>query len=261
MSRSAQLLAAITLTLLSGACSREVPVTELAGNCGEVYKAQICTWATMKGASVVEVGLTVPIAGIENAPAEQAMVWPPVSATTLDVPEPARKESGLNHFTMYWEAGGHPPGPYLTPHFDFHFYTIASADRLAIDCKDLTKPAAPPTGYALPDVPLPPDMAKMMGVTALVGLCVPQMGMHSVLATELASTGTFQGDMVIGYIKGKPIFIEPMLSKGMLLKKRSFDLPIPTIPGIGAHPTKFHAEWDAAKQSYRFAFSGFSTAD
>ena len=214
----------------------------------------------MKGTSVLEVGLTVPIASIENAPTPVTMDWPPKSDAVLDVPEAARKESGFNHFTMYWEAGGHPPGPYLTPHFDFHFYTITSAERMTIDCKDSSKPTALPTGYELPDVPLPPDMAKMMGVPALIGLCVPTMGMHSMLGTELASTGTFRGGMVIGFIKGRPIFIEPMLSKGMLMEKKSFDLDIPTVPGIGAHPTKFHAEWDAAKQSYRFAFSAFAAA-
>ena len=100
----------------------------------------------------------------------------------------------------------------------------------------------------------------MLGVPALIGLCVPQMGMHSMLGTELASKGTFMGDMVIGFYKGKPIFVEPMISKGMLMQKKSFDLPMPTVPGIGAHPTKFHAEWNAAAQSYRFAFSEFSPA-
>jgi len=185
------------------------------------------------------------------------MVWPPVAAATLDIPEPARKQSGFTHFTMYWEAGGHPPGPYMTPHFDFHFYTIATADRIAIDCKDVSKPTTLPAGFALPDIPLPPDMAKMMGVASLVGLCVPQMGMHSLLGTEMESKDPFRGSMVIGYTKAAPIFIEPMLTKAMLMEKKSFDLPIPAIPGMGAHPTKFHAEYDAAKQSYRFTFSGF----
>src|SRR5687768_12247168 len=33
-----------------------------------------------------------------------------------------------------WNPGGHePPGVYDTPHFDFHFYTIAKSERDAID--------------------------------------------------------------------------------------------------------------------------------
>lgn len=71
----------------------------------------------------------------------------------------------------------------------------------------------------------------------------------------------FNGTMVIGYYKGKPVFIEPMLSKAMLMAKRSFDLPIPDVPGLeGEKPTRFRAEYNAADQSYRFSFSGFSPA-
>ena len=155
--------------MLAGACSSETPVTEVAGSCADVNKAQVCTWAMMKGTSVVEVGLTVPIASIENAPTTATMDWPPKADAVLDIPEGARKESGLNHFTMYWEAAGHPPGPYLTPHFDFHFFTIPSAERMTIDCKDVTKPATLPTGYELRDEPLPPEMQKVMG-PALIGI-------------------------------------------------------------------------------------------
>ena len=50
-----------------------------------------------------------------------------------------------------------------------------------------------------------------------------------------------------------------MISKAMLMKKASFDLPIPEVPGLtGSHPTKFHAEYDAAQQAYRFVFSAFT---
>lgn len=149
----------------------------------------------------------------------------------------------------------------MTPHFDFHFYTITPAERTAIDCSNLAKPAALPAAYGMVDVPLPPDMAKMMGVSTLVGLCVPHMGMHSLLAAEMESKEPFKGSMVIGYYGGKPIFIEPMLTKTMLMEKKSFDLPVPTVPGLaGAQPTKFHAEFDASKQSYRFIFSAFTPA-
>jgi hypothetical protein len=186
------------------------------------------------------------------------MAWPPVPAAVLQLPESAQQQSGLTHFTMFWEAHGHPPTPYLTPHFDFHFYTIPPAERTAIDCADTAKPAALAAGYALPDEPLPPDMAKAIGVPVLVGICVPQMGMHSLLASELESTTPFRGSMVIGYYHAKPIFIEPMISRAMLQEKQSFDLPIPTIPGLtGNRPAAFRAEYDAQQGVYRFEFSGF----
>ncbi len=131
---------------------------------------------------------------------------------------------------------------------------------MAIDCVDLSKPAELSAGYALPDVALPPPMASMTGVATLVGLCVPQMGMHSLPATELEGTGPFRGTMVIGYNKGQNVFIEPMISRAMLMEKASFDLLSPSIPGMkGSYPHSFRAEYDSAAAAYRFVFSGFSS--
>jgi hypothetical protein len=149
----------------------------------------------------------------------------------------------------------------MTPHFDFHFYAIPAAEREAIDCADTAKPAALPSGYGLPDIALPPEMADMVGVSTLVGLCVPQMGMHGIVQAEIDRTDAFEGTMVVGYYQGTPIFIEPMISKAMLLRRASFDLPVPAVPGFaGAVPTRFHAEYDAASASYRFVMSGFRPA-
>lgn len=252
-------IAAAVVSLALGACAGSDAVVEVKGTCGDAFKGQVCTWATTRGTALVEAGAMVPIASIENAPADQPMVWPPVAAASLAMPDPALQQGGLNNLTMYWEAGGHPPGAFLTPHFDFHFNFASPADLAAINCKDLSKPAALPAAYGLPDIPLPPEMQKMMGDTALIGLCVPGMGMHALLASELERKDAFSGSLVIGYWKGKPLFIEPMLTKAMLMEKKSFDLPVPAIPGLsGARPAKFHAEYDAAKQAYKFTFSGFT---
>ncbi len=254
-------LSAVLLAIAVGACTSASPIVESKGGCAEVYKGQVCLWSKAQGKTLVEVSAVVPLVSIENAPAQEPMVWPPVPVATIDLPESVKQQGGLNHFNMYWEAGGHPPGPYMQPHFDFHFYTVAPADRTAIDCKDTSKPAALPAAYGLPDIPLPPEMSKMMGVATLVGLCVPQMGMHALLADEIDGKVAFHGSMVVGYYHAKPIFIEPMLTKAMLMEKKSFDLPIPAVPGlVGAHPTKFHAEYDAAQQAYRFTFSAFAPA-
>ena len=253
----------VVLAALLAACAKEapkpVPIVEVKGDCAEVYKGQVCTWARMQDTTVIDVGATVPIVSVENAPKEPDMAWPPVAVATLKVPEAARKQSGLTEFTVYWEATGHPPGPYMTPHFDFHFYTASPEERAAIDCKDNAKPEVLATGYSLPDQPLPPDMAKMIGVSTLVGVCVPQMGMHSLPTAELESKELFRGNMVIGYYHGKNVFIEPMLTRDRLLEKKSFDLPIPTIPGqAGNYPRNWKADYDSLAQSYRFVFTGFA---
>jgi hypothetical protein len=251
----------VLLTLAANGCAKDAAPVEVTGACGDAFAGKICTWAKTSGTALVEAGAMVPLASIESAPAQMPMAWPPEALLTLDMPESARQQGGLTHMTWFWEAEGHPPGAYLTPHFDFHFYLIPPADVAAIDCADLSKPAVLPAAFGLPDVELPPMMAQMTGVPTLVGLCVPKMGMHSVLASEIVRTEPFDGTMVIGYYKQKPIFIEPMISKAMLMKKASFDLPMPEIPGLtGPHPTKFHAEYDAAAQAYRFTFSGFVPA-
>jgi len=178
----------------------------------------------------------------------------------LDMPD--GNPTPFKHIGFNWNPGGHePPGIYDQPHFDFHFYTIPRAERSAIDCADETKPSVMPAGYSLPDVTLPPPLAEMARDTILTGLCVRQMGMHSLLTAELESTETFRGTMVVGYYRGLPIFIEPMLTRSLLLEKRSFDLPIPRIPGMaGAYPRAFRAEYDARRQLYQFVFSDFATA-
>jgi hypothetical protein len=251
---------AVTALVLLGACSKPVPVAEIQGECGDMFQGKVCTWARMQGDSVIDLGALVPVASIESAPKEYAMAWPPKPVTALALPAAAQQKSGFTHLTIFWEAMGHPPGPYLTPHFDFHFYTISQEQRGAMDCSDLSKPSALPTGYSLPDVTLPPPMAEMIGISNLVGLCVPGMGMHSLLTTELESTSTFRGTMVVGYYQGKPIFVEPMITQTMLMEKQAFDLAIPAIPGMeGSRPRAFRAEYDQQRQAYRFVFSDFGS--
>jgi hypothetical protein len=254
-------LRALIVTLVmagSFGCSKNVSISETKGACADIHKSQVCTWAKMQGETLLEVSASVPIGSIENAPADTTMVWPPVPVATLDIPEVARQKSGMTNLTLFWEPHGHPTPTNRTPHFDFHFNGISSAELTAIDCKDLTKPASLPAGYALPDFDLPPDMTKMMGVSTMVGLCVPQMGMHAVPAADVDRKEPFQASMIVGYNIGKPIFFEPMISKALLMQKQPFELPMPAVPGRGAQPTKFHAEYDAQKQEYRLIFSGFS---
>jgi hypothetical protein len=238
--------------------TKEVSTSEIKGACADIHTSQVCTWAKMQGETLLEVGATVPISTIESAPADTPMVWPPVPVATLDIPEVARQKSGMTNVTVFWEPHGHPTPAFLTPHFDFHFNGISSAELTAIDCKDLTKPASLPAAYALPDFDLPPDMIKMMAVKTMVGLCVPKMGMHAMPTVDVERKDPFTGSLVVGYIAGKPIFLEPMISKALLMKKESFDLPMPAVPGwTGPLASKFHADYDAQKQEYRLIFSEF----
>jgi hypothetical protein len=261
MSQRVLILGVVLLGLTSSACARVEAVTEIPGTCADVFGGQVCTWARVEGGTLVEAGAVVPVATIEGAPAEMPMAWPPTASASIQMPGVVGDQAGITQLTVNWEAGGHPPGAFMTPHFDFHFYVVPEAEIAAIDCLDERKPATLPAGFVLPDIELPPHMAGMIGVPTLVGLCVPKMGMHGILETEVARTDAFDGTMVIGYYKGEPIFLEPMISRAMLLRRQSFDLPVPVVPGFTkASPTHFHAEYTAASDAYRFVLSGFRPA-
>ncbi len=222
------------------------------GDCRPVHGGDICVWAEMSGSTPVSFGATVPIRSIEGAPADAPMTWPPVAVATVPLPDALKAATALEVMTVYWEPHGHPPGPYLTPHFDFHFNNVSAATLDAIDCTDLTKPASLPAAYESPDVDAGPPLGT------LVGLCVPKMGMHALPSAELQAGALFQKTMIVGYYKGQSIFVEPMITRATLLERKNFTLAIPDVPGKPAnarYPTKFRADYDGAAQAYRFVFS------
>jgi len=251
-------LTALSLAALIG-CADAAATIEEVGECSDAFGADVCTWAMVEANTVVAVGATVPMASIENAPADAPFTWPPTMTAAPNLPASATEQSGFTHMTMLWEAMGHTPVTYLTPHFDFHFYLVPPSERMAIDCDDLTKPSTLPEGYSMPDEQLPPELVAVTGVEILIGVCVPEMGMHALVTVEMQSEELFGGTMVVGYYKGEPIFIEPMISKAMLQERQSFELSIPEIPGLeGRQPSTFRADYDADQDAYRFTFSDFA---
>jgi hypothetical protein len=222
-------------------------------SCDIVRGSNVCTWVKMSGEEVTELGASIPLALIEGVPADEPMVWPPAQMAAVPLPAEARRALGLDHLGLNWEAHGHPPAPFMTPHFDFHFYNMAMQDVGSIDCTDLSKPAHLPERYELPDIDVP-------GMGTLVGLCVPAMGMHAMPAEDIAGTEAFGASMVVGYYQGKPIFFEPMVSKALLMKRADFNVPMPVVGNLPAgvrYPSQFRAEYDAEGRQYRLIFRGF----
>ncbi len=245
-------IALVVLAVGAGACSRE----RLAqGECKVLNGAQVCTWGRLSGKTLVAFGVTVPVAAVEGAPADMPMAWPPKADAVLELPAEVKAAVGFENLTVFWEPHGHPPGPYLTPHFDFHFNAIPSAEVAAINCADSTKPAAAPAGYELPDATIP-----QLGT--LVGICVPGMGMHALPSAELRSTALFEKTMIVGYYHQKPIFVEPMITRATLLARHTFQQAIPAVTGWPAsvrQPTQFEAAYDSTAQAYQFRFTGMGT--
>jgi hypothetical protein len=218
-----------------------------------VLGSELCTWAIAEGGIVTELGATIPMKLVEVAPTDAEMVWPPQEMATIQMPAVVRETLGIDHFGLNWEAHGHPPATFMTEHFDFHFYSLTTDVVNAIDCADQSKPADLPAGYALPDIEVP-------GMGTFVGLCVPHMGMHGVIANQLDRTDPFDADMLIGYYGAKPIFFEPMVSRKLLLSRQDFTLPMPQVSGLPAgvrYPGAFRAEYDSNADAYRLVFTGF----
>lgn len=253
MRQSAIRLALLTiLPTLAGCAGLSSQPRMVAGQCADMFGAEACTWALVDGQEVVEVGVTIPVAAIEHAPVDAEMAWPPVEVADLMLPEEAVAARGLHHLKIYWEAHGHPPGPYLYPHFDFHFYNISPAQTNAIDCASLTKPSQLPSDYVLPDIEIPP-------IGMLIGLCVPKMGMHSLPESEYTGTEPFTGTMVVGYYDSSTIFVEPMITGELLMRRQSFSLVMPVVeePAGVSYPTWVRADYDAVTDAYRLVLGGF----
>lgn len=222
-------------------------------SCGLVLDAEVCVAAIMDGTKVRELSVTVPLRLIEAVPAEVEMVWPPEELAAIALPDDVRAALGIDHLGINWEAHGHPPGPFLTPHFDFHFYNLGRDQLATLDCTDESKPTSVPPGYMLPDIDVP-------GLGMLIGLCVPRMGMHAMPENEVESTELFRATMVMGYYGGTPIFFEPMVSRALLLERSDFSLPVPAVEGLPAgvrYPSQLRAEYDQKNDGYRLIATGF----
>ena len=220
------------------------------GPCGSVFGVKVCTSYRTQAGKVTEFTFSVPVAAIEKAPANVPMVWPPKADVNVPFAPVVTEQTGFRFANIYWEAGGHPPAVYMVPHFDFHFYFAPEQSVEGIDCKDTSKPRVLPAGYALPDVNVP-----MVG--ELVGVCVPAMGMHAVPEADLKTKAPWKGSMLVGYYSGKPLFIEPMVTRALLLRKQSFSLAVPEIepaPHV-RYPKRFRADYVAASKTYNFTFS------
>src|SRR5688572_32198412 len=90
----------LPLTLIAGGCSTTPTSTEIPGACAEVFSAQVCTWAKTSGTELVEIGATIPLSAIENAPADAPMQWPPAPVATIDLPAAVRERAGLTQLVV-----------------------------------------------------------------------------------------------------------------------------------------------------------------
>jgi hypothetical protein len=177
----------------------------------------------------IAVGLNFTEKALENMPADP-------SAWVLDLPD-IKGMGFYKHVLFDWNPQGHePPGIYDVPHFDFHFYTISSAERMAITPDKTAEAAnAPAPQYA------PPLYLNTQGL-------VPEMGVHwiDLLAPEFHGV-PFTQTFIWGSFDGKFIFWEPMVTLAYLRTKPDSSIPV-------RQPAAFQQDgWYA--QNYKVAYS------
>ncbi|NND72466.1 MAG: hypothetical protein HKN43_12900 [Rhodothermales bacterium] len=225
-------------------------MTHVDGQCATVFDGEICTWGTLSGDEVVEFGATIPVATADLAPLDAPFEFPPITLARIPFPDVVKAQAGVDHLAINWEAQGHPPATYFTPHFDFHVYFRPGDEIEAIDCSNPVKPASLPDGYVMPDENMPDG-------SVLIGICVPRMGMHALPAEEQDDEELFNATMVMGYYSQELIFVEPMVARAALLGKQDFSLDIPAVENVDESvmlPARFNAVYDAENEAYSFVF-------
>jgi hypothetical protein len=154
------------------------------------------------------------------------------NSLSLNLHAKAGSTTPFRHVMLDWNPAGHPPGFYLKPHFDFHFYTTTEAERLAIPAYE----QAPEKFDNVPGTDYMP--VNYVGIPE----GVPQMGKHwvDVTSSEFTPAG-FNQTFLYGSYNGKVIFYEPMITEQFIKDNPTFERSIP-LPAkfqqVGWYPTK-----------------------
>lgn len=132
----------------------------------------------------------------------------------LPLHQKAQAVTPFDHLEIDWNPAGHPPAPYMVPHFDFHFYKITMAAQEAIVPGPLME-ILPPTGA------MPPTYIATPGG-------VPEMGKHWIDVTSPELNGQpFTKTFIYGSYNGQVNFDEPMVTLATLLSGKNSSSPIP----------------------------------
>ena len=154
--------------------------------------------------------------GIEMTEAAVASLEGEMVFVTVPLPE-AAIAAGYDHVSLDWMPHGHEPeGLFNVPHFDVHFYMIPEADRLAIAPADplyMEKAENRPSADLMPATFVPPPGPEP----------IPAMGEHWIDSTDPVLAGQpFEAVMIYGAWDGEVIFVEPMVTRELLLSRRDF---------------------------------------
>lgn len=179
--------------------------------------------------------------GIEMTEAAVTSLGHDMVFVTVPLPE-AALAAGYDHVSFDWMPHGHAPGDlFAVPHFDVHFYMTTEAERLAIDPADplfMEKAANRPSAEFMPPNFVPPPQLDP----------IPAMGEHWVDVTDPVFAGQpFEAVLIYGAWDGEVIFVEPMVTRDLLLSRRDFggDLGQPArVAGAVSLPSAWSVSFD-----------------
>ncbi|UYQ92609.1 DUF5602 domain-containing protein [Chitinophaga horti] len=203
----------------------------------KLHDGKAWTWVKLddKG-DPLQIGVTITDAAFNSVPMPNGEMpgHDPMNSFSLKVPAKA-SVLPFKHIGLDWNPAGHePPGIYDKPHFDYHFYMISEAERLAIPTYDqdsLKFKNSPAAGY------LPASYVNFGGG-------VPQMGAHwvDINTPEIKPPFNFTETFFYGSYNGKVTFYEPMITHDFIKGVNGAfhrDIPQPTkFQQSGYYPTK-----------------------
>jgi hypothetical protein len=180
-----------------------------------------------------------------------------LASFVLPLHQKASQATPFDHIYMNWNEHGHPPfALFGVPHFDFHFYTISVAQRMAIPA--YIPPTSPDFILGPHDI-LPPLAYRPAGFVPTPG-GEPQMGKHWADILHPVMPGTFTHTMIYGSYNGSLIFVEPMITRAFLQSGADLSMPYgqPTqFQESGTYyPTVYNIKDDASGKHY-ITLSGF----
>jgi hypothetical protein len=154
--------------------------------------------------------------GVEMTEEAVATLGQDMVFVTVPLPS-AALAAGYDHVMLDWMPHGHPPGDLFgAPHFDVHFYLTSETERLAIDPADpryMEKAANRPAPELMPPNFVPPPEVEP----------VPAMGEHWIDKTDPVLAGQpFEAVMIYGAWDGQVTFVEPMVTRDLLVSRRDF---------------------------------------
>jgi hypothetical protein len=176
-----------------------------------------------------------------------------------DLPLPAQAGATAYKSVYFgWMPMGHQ-APYDRPHFDFHFYVVPTAERLAIDQADPEweqKSASLPPQEYWPARYFPLNLLVNVPASAVT---VPKMGLHwlDVAAPEL-NGGEFRYTLFYGSWNGRIIFDEPMITKALLESRETVDVTLPPAARYASEGLRaggYRVYYDQATDRHRVALT------